>query len=659
MDVKTIAVMGAGTMGHGIAEVSAIAGFEVYLRDINQQILMRAIDNIKWSLEKLHEKGQLSEDPNQVLARIHATLDISEAVRGADFMIEAAFEDIDVKRQIFTEADKYAPPHAILATNTSSLPISEIAGFTSRPQAVIGMHFFNPPPIMKLVEVVMGDKTSRETLDITLGLARRMGKEPVVVNKDVPGFIANRVFLRLADSACLMVERGEATIQAIDSAARYVLGFPMGVFELMDFVGIDVMDFIAKAMAARGVKRVPCNLIGEKVRAKEIGLKAGKGFYSYPAPGKYARAEVPRDAGQGVNVIRLLASPINEAAWLLREGIASRDDIDKTMRLGFNMPKGILEYADEFGIDAIVKELSDLLAATHHEAFQPDPLLQRLVSQGRLGVKTGLGFYPHQYEKRLGTVTLKVNPPIAWVELNRPEKRNALSPQVIEDLENIIAEIERMPSDLARVVVIRGNGKSFCAGADISTFKGLKPSEALIFSNRLQELYNRIESLPKPVIASIHGHALGGGLELALACDIRIAADDAVLGLPEITLGIIPGAGGTQRLARLVGIGKAKELILTGDTITGREAAEIGLVNKAVRIDRLQEETELLASKLAERPPVGLMLAKKLVNESLDESLRNGLSAEAEGFAVVFSTNDSQEGVSAFMERRKPSFRGE
>ena len=139
MDVKTIAVMGAGTMGHGIAEVSAIAGFEVYLRDINQQILMRAIDNIKWSLEKLHEKGQLSEDPNQVLARIHATLDISEAVRGADFMIEAAFEDIDVKRQIFTEADKYAPPHAILATNTSSLPISEIAGFTSRPQAVIGM----------------------------------------------------------------------------------------------------------------------------------------------------------------------------------------------------------------------------------------------------------------------------------------------------------------------------------------------------------------------------------------------------------------------------------------------------------------------------------------------------------------------------------------
>ncbi|KUO91351.1 MAG: 3-hydroxyacyl-CoA dehydrogenase NAD-binding domain-containing protein [Thermocladium sp.] len=659
MNIKTIAVMGAGTMGHGIAEVSAIAGFEVYLRDINQQILSRAIDNIKWSLEKLHEKGQLREDPNQVLARIHATLDISEAVRVADFMIEAAFEDIDVKRQIFMEADKHAPPHAILATNTSSLPISEIASFTSRPQAVIGMHFFNPPPIMKLVEVVMGDKTSRETLDATLSLAKRMGKEPVVVNKDVPGFIANRVFLRLADSACFMVERGEATIQAIDSAARHVLGFPMGIFELMDFVGIDVMDFIAKAMAARGVNRIPCNLIGEKVRAKEIGLKAGKGFYSYPAPGKYARADIPRDAGQSINVVRLLASPINEAAWLLREGIATRDDIDKTMRLGFNMPKGILEYADEFGIDMVVKELNDLLAASHHDAFQPDSLLQRMISQGRLGVKTGLGFYPHPYEKKLGTVILRVNPPIAWVELNRPEKRNALSPQVIEDLENVIGEIEKMPSDLARVVVIRGNGKSFCAGADISIFKGLKPSDALIFSNRLQGLYNRIEMLPKPVIASIHGHALGGGLELALACDIRIAADDAVLGLPEITLGIIPGAGGTQRLARLIGIGKAKELILTGDTITGREAAEIGLVNKAVHIDKLQEETELLASKLAERPPVGLMLAKRLVNESLDESLRNGLSAEAEGFAVVFSTSDSQEGVSAFLERRKPSFRGE
>ncbi len=659
MDVKTIAVMGAGTMGHGIAEVAALAGFNVLLRDVNDQILSRAMDNIRWSLQKLHEKGQLREDPAQVLSRIRATVDLVEAVRGADFVIEAAFEDIDVKRQIFTEVDKHAPPHAILSTNTSSLPISEIAAFTSRPHAVIGMHFFNPPPIMKLVEIIMGNATSRETLSAALDLARRLGKEPIVVNKDVPGFIANRVFLRLSDSACLMVERGEASMEAIDSAARYELGFPMGVFELLDFVGIDVMDFIAKAMAARGVNRVPCRLIEDKVKAKELGLKSGRGFYSYPAPGKYARADIPRDAGRSVNVVRLLAPAINEAAWLVREGVASREDIDKTMKLGFNMPKGMLEYADELGIDAIVRELDSLSASVGHPSLRPDPLLQRMVREGRIGKAAGIGFYAYPLEKRLSTVVLRVEPPIAWIELNRPEKRNALSLQVMEDLENAVSQVEGMPSDSVRAVIIKGNGKSFCAGADISTFQGLKPSDALAFSDRLQRLYDRIENLPKPVIAAIHGHALGGGLELALACDIRIAADDALLGLPEITLGIIPGAGGTQRLARLVGIGKAKELILTGDTVTGREAAEIGLVNKAVPQDKLLSEAEAIARKLAERPPIGLLLAKRLVNESLDVSLRNGLTAEAEGFAAVFSTRDSQEGVSAFLERRKPSFSGE
>ncbi len=402
-------------------------------------------------------------------------------------------------------------------------------------------------------------------------------------------------------------------------------------------------------------------MIEDKVKAKELGLKSGRGFYSYPAPGKYARADIQRDAGRGgVNVVRLLAPAVNEAAWLIREGVASKEDIDKTMKLGFNMPKGMLEYADELGIDAIVRELDSLSASVGHPSLRPDPLLQLMVREGgRIGKAVGIGFYAYPLEKRFSTVVLRVEPPIAWIELNRPEKRNALSPQVMEDLENAVSQVERMPSDSVRVVVIKGNGKSFCAGADISVFHGLKSSDALAFSDRLQRLYDRIENLPKPVIAAIHGHALGGGLELALACDIRIAADDALLGLPEITLGIIPGAGGTQRLARLVGIGKAKELILTGgDAVTGREAAEIGLVNKSVPQDKLWSEAEAMARKLAERPPHWIAACQEAGQRVPGRLLAEWINGGGGGFAAVFSTRDSQEGVSAFLEKRKPNFSG-
>ena len=193
MEIRKIAVMGAGAMGHGIAQVAAMSRFEVIMRDISEEFLERGMKNIQWSINKFVEKGKLKpEEAEETLKRIKTTVSLEEAVKEADFVIEAVPEDLNLKQQVFREMDAHAPSHTILATNTSALPITEIAAATKRPEKVVGMHFFNPPQLMRLVEVVRGEKTSEDTCKVTVELAKKFGKEPVLCKKDVPGFIANR-----------------------------------------------------------------------------------------------------------------------------------------------------------------------------------------------------------------------------------------------------------------------------------------------------------------------------------------------------------------------------------------------------------------------------------------------------------------------------------
>ncbi|MEM2810522.1 MAG: 3-hydroxyacyl-CoA dehydrogenase family protein, partial [Candidatus Korarchaeum sp.] len=200
--VRRIAVLGAGTMGHGIAQVAAMAGYEVRIRDISEDFVQSGINRIRASLSKFVEKGKLSaEDMEKILNRISGTVDLELAVRDADFIIEAVPEVFSIKAEIFKEIDKIAPPHTIFATNTSSLPVSELASATGRPDRFVGMHFFNPPQLMRLVEVVRGERTSEETVRKTIELAKSMGKEPVLVKKDVPGFIVNRILVRWLNEA--------------------------------------------------------------------------------------------------------------------------------------------------------------------------------------------------------------------------------------------------------------------------------------------------------------------------------------------------------------------------------------------------------------------------------------------------------------------------
>ncbi len=658
-EVRKILVVGAGTMGHGIAEVAAIAGYNVTMVDISKEILDKALERIRWSLSKLRERGAVREDIETIMSRISTSLDLEGSAREADFVIEAVPENIELKKQIFSRLDRSARPGVILATNTSSLPIGEIASATSRPDKVIGMHFFNPPPLMPLVEIVRGPQTSNDTLETALEIAKRMGKEIVVVNKDIPGFIVNRLLSRLMEQACYMVEEEGHSIQAIDSAARYRAGLPMGLFELIDFTGIDIVASIFSEMSSRGFVSRICRSIVERYERKELGMKSGRGFYTYQAPGVYSRPSIPREEGEKVDIVELFAPMINEAVFLLEGGyVDSPETIDKAVKLGLGYPRGVLEMADQWGIDAIVERLRKISSREGMKHHSPRAMLLKMVSENRLGMKSGRGFYSYEgvEERKLKTIVVRRENRVVWIVLNRPEKLNAISPEMIDELSRTLDDLES--DEGVRVIVIMGSGRAFSAGADVTAFTNANPVNAYIYSRRFQETLNKIEKIPKPVIAAINGYALGGGLELAMACDLRIASENAMLGQPEINIGLIPGAGGTQRLTRLVGVGRAKEIVMLGDQIQAREAERIGLVNKVVPHDMLESEVRSIASKLAEKPPIAIMMSKAAIGLGGEAPLYSGLALESALFSILFSTEDLVEGVTAFLQRRRPEFKG-
>jgi enoyl-CoA hydratase len=253
-------------------------------------------------------------------------------------------------------------------------------------------------------------------------------------------------------------------------------------------------------------------------------------------------------------------------------------------------------------------------------------------------------------------IVFKKRDGIGWIQFNRPERLNAINPEVLADLETAVVNCEE--DDSIRVVVFMGSDKAFVAGADIEHMAKGDIKSAYKLTDLTMRVQERIADLPKPTIAAISGYALGGGCELALCCDFRIAADNAVLGQPEITLGIIPGGGGTQRLPRLVGLGAATELIFTGEMIKADRAERIGLVSKVVPLDQLEPEAEALASKLMERPALALRAAKTALRKGLSTSLKEGLQIEQDLFSMLFGTEDQKEGMAAFLEKRKPIFKG-
>jgi enoyl-CoA hydratase/3-hydroxyacyl-CoA dehydrogenase len=395
MEVKKIAVIGAGAMGHGIAQVAAMAGFEVNLRDVSEEFVNGGMERIKWSLNKLVEKKRMTEeDSKKTLDRIKPVVPMEEAVKNVDYVIEAAPENLNLKRQIFGEMDRLAPSHAILASNTSAILITEIAEATKRPEKVVGVHFFNPAQLMRLVEVIMGDETSEETCNISVELAKKFGKEPVVCRKDVPGFIANRITIPATNLIAWMVYKGDYTVEEVDAAAIQKAGMPMGIFALLDYTGIDIAYNVMRFMEEKEPLFKACPLIEEKIKKGELGLKTGKGFYTYPEKGKWMMPDLDLAKAEKFDPMIQTYVTVNMAAELLRRKIATAEDIDKTIKLGFNFPIGILELADTVGIDAVVSELNKI-QEKYGEYYKPDPLLLEMAKKGELGSKTKKGFYTY------------------------------------------------------------------------------------------------------------------------------------------------------------------------------------------------------------------------------------------------------------------------
>ncbi|EFK05589.1 3-hydroxybutyryl-CoA dehydrogenase [delta proteobacterium NaphS2] len=284
MEIKKIGVVGAGAMGNGIAQMAAQIGCDVVLRDIKDEFVERGIKNIDRFLSKSVEKGKMeAAQKDEIMGRIKGTTEMSD-LKDVDFVIEAVIENLDLKKSVFKELDELCAPDVILASNTSSMSLTEIAAATQRPEKVCGMHFFNPVPIMKLVEIIRGYATNDETVNVTTALAKKMGKITVEVKKDSPGFVVNRIMIPHMLEAIKIVEEGIASIEDVDTAVKAGLNYPMGPFELMDLTGIDICYFVNEYFYKelnKESKWVSPNLFKTMIRANRLGRKTGGGWYDY------------------------------------------------------------------------------------------------------------------------------------------------------------------------------------------------------------------------------------------------------------------------------------------------------------------------------------------------------------------------------------------
>jgi enoyl-CoA hydratase/3-hydroxyacyl-CoA dehydrogenase len=360
------------------------------------------------------------------------------------------------------------------------------------------------------------------------------------------------------------------------------------------------------------------------------------------------------DAALGTVVERMGLKTLVESCLVLEEGVSSAKDIEIGMMMGAGVLPGPFARADEAGLDNVLEQL-ERAQREWGDGFEPPSILRRLVAQGRLGKKTGQGFFPYPQPDpgdQRETVLLETRDDIAIAWLNRPPT-NPLSPQAVRDL---ISVWEQVDGKARAFVVASSNIFTFSAGADIKEFTKMSPdAEGAELVESAHRFMRGMEQSSTVTIAAVNSIAFGGGCELALACDFRIAAESATFGQPEINLGIMPGFGGTQRLPRLVGESKALEMNLTGDPIDAYEAHRVGLANQVVPDHELFDTALAWARKLAEKPPLAIEEIKQV---SLRPKLDEGLAEEAQGFGRVFGSEDAKEGISAFLGKRRPKFQG-
>lgn len=669
-----LAVIGAGQMGGGIAQKMATAGFQVVIVDLDEEKVAGGVDSIRATLGQGAEHGIFtSEQVNAIMGRIEGCCDW-ERLADANLVVEAVFEQLDIKREVFRKLEDNCRPDAILATNTSSFSVHEISEALKHRERVLGLHYFYHPAKNRLVEVVPTDDTSQEVYDAAWMLQEQLGKTPIRA-ADSPGFVVNRYFVPWLVQAIRILERGVADIPTIEAACKAAFGVAMGPFELMNVTGVPIALNAATTLGRSfGSFYAPPELLKQQV-------EAGK-TWNLTGPSDPSRAETIAR--------RMLAGVFYVACQLVDENVGSREEVDIGARVGLRWRRGPFEMINEFGVEHAL-ELAHAVA-DRWELDSP----RLLVSQAEAGEPFEFRFV--RTETRDGIATLTID---------RPDALNALTPAVVEQLTDAFHRTASDPG--VRGIVIAGSGKAFIAGADIGFFlrhiENKTIDHIVEFTMAGHALLDAIDNCHKPVVARVHGLALGGGLEIALACDSIVATPAARFAFPETGIGIYPGLGGTQRTARRIGIGMTKALIFTGRQLDAEQAQRIGLVDAVTPADRLDEtvrtaiepglgehptptfdgETAALAKffehhsaedlrtgridprgaedlaralrQVERKAPIALRIAERLIDEGFDQPLHEGLHMELEHLVEIFSTDDAYEGLSS-IGSRTPEFKG-
>ncbi|RJR46395.1 MAG: 3-hydroxyacyl-CoA dehydrogenase/enoyl-CoA hydratase family protein [Desulfobacteraceae bacterium] len=578
-DLTKIGVIGAGMMGAGIAQKIAQDGCEVILADVSDEVLKRSIGNIDKSLQEGVQRKIMSEDAAlDVMSRIRPSTDL-KPMSGCQLIIEAVVEDIALKREIFGELDAICPRDTIFATNTSTLAVNEIASGTKRPDRFVGLHFFYHAAKNRLLEVIFLPGTSPHARAVATSISNLMGKTALHVT-DAPGFAVNRFFIPWSMEAFRLFDEAVGDIPSIDHVVRETFGGGMGPFEFMNATrGFTLACLTSSTLRSRiSPFYGPAAVVERKLKSGGLWDLSGD-----PKPETFDRI---RD--------RLLGAVFFVASSLVNEGVTGMAEVDIGARVGLRWKSGPFELMNAAGIDRTYNLVKEIVGRN------PDLMMpSNLEEQHRKGQAWDIRHVTWSKEGNAAAITIK-----------RPEVMNALNGKVFAQLGEALDEIHRDPS--IRAVVLGGMGKDFVAGADIGNFiqciRSRRFDELQSFGAQAREVARRIDNSDKLTIARVQGLALGGGLELALACDAIVASEKAAFGFPETSIGIIPGLGGMPRSMRKIGKPLAKYLVLGGPMISAQKALSMGLVDHVAHVADLDERIKQLIatpSLLEKKPPSG------------------------------------------------------
>ena len=689
-----IGVIGAGTMGAGIAQKIAQENIPVVMLDVKREFVERGLNNIRNLLEEGVQKRIFTpEKVQQVMNNIKGSTDLND-LKDADIIIEAVFEDKKIKTDLFKNLDKICLPKTIFASNTSSFKVSELAQATTRPDRFIGLHYFYHPAKNRLLEIIPGNQSASGTIEKAEDFASCTSKTAIVV-KDAPGFVVNRFFVPWLNEASRILEEGITNIVTIDEAAKRAFKIGMGPFLLMNVTGIPIAyhstETLGKELGA---------FYATSKRLKEQFEKNTKWDLSEDSPLGHPCA-IGRSASGGSGSVdeskiesvseRLLSVVFLVAAQLVDEGIATIEDIDRGAKIGLRWALGPFEMMNKTGMDKAQTMVKNL--CKKYNLVVPKALVRQST---------------RPWSFRLVDLNIKNN--IAAITINRPEALNSLNEEVVRQLSEVFQKAES--DNNVKTIIFEGKGKAFVAGADISFFvkkiEEKKLNDIVEFTRQGQELLMRIDKSLKLVIAKLDGLALGGGAELALACDIVLMTERASIGFPETGIGIYPGLGGTQRLPRLIGKALAKYLIFTGEIIQGKQANEMGLAEyvsfldlntfikeiatvpnpkarliKTIMIPAQIEKIKSLfaddkiswllsgnlaksadaleaqiGKKISYKAPLALKLANNIIDEGLKISLDEGIQIELKHLTEIFSSKDAYEGLTSILQKRRPNYKG-